>query len=209
MKRLRILLVDDHAVVREGVRRLLFDAGGIDVDEAASGQQALDRIVREPYDIVILDLNLEGLGGFELLSRLLKDTARQRIIVFSMHGEPLYAARAMRLGAKGYVSKSAAADELVAAVRRVAEGGTYVERELANQLASGVIARGGDPLQQLTTREIEILRLLGDGRSMSDIAAALRISYKTVANTCSIMKSKLGLERTADLIRMSLELLRR
>lgn len=208
MKRLRLLLVDDHAVVREGVRRLLLDAGGIDIDEAASGQQALELSARERYDVVILDLNLEGLGGFELLSRLLKD-ARQRIIVFSMHGEPLYAARAMRLGAKGYVSKSAAADELVAAVRRVANGGTYVERELANQLASGVIARGGDPLQQLTTREIEILRLLGDGRSMSDIAAALRVSYKTVANTCSIMKSKLGLERTADLIRMSLELLRR
>ncbi len=208
MKRLRLLLVDDHAVVREGVRRLLLDAGGIDIDEAASGQQALELSARERYDVVILDLNLEGLGGFELLSRLLKD-ARQRIIVFSMHGEPLYAARAMRLGAKGYVSKSAAADELVAAVRRVADGGTYVERELANQLASGVIARGGDPLQQLTTREIEILRLLGDGRSMSDIAAALRVSYKTVANTCSIMKSKLGLERTADLIRMSLELLRR
>ncbi len=195
-------------MVREGVRRLLLDAGGIDIDEAASGQQALELSARERYDVVILDLNLEGLGGFELLSRLLKD-ARQRIIVFSMHGEPLYAARAMRLGAKGYVSKSAAADELVAAVRRVADGGTYVERELANQLASGVIARGGDPLQQLTTREIEILRLLGDGRSMSDIAAALRVSYKTVANTCSIMKSKLGLERTADLIRMSLELLRR
>lgn len=208
MKRLRLLLVDDHAVVREGVRRLLLDAGGIDIDEAASGQQALELSARERYDVVILDLNLEGLGGFELLSRLLKD-ARQRIIVFSMHGEPLYAARAMRLGAKGYVSKSAAADELVAAVRRVADGGTYVERELANQLASGVIARGGDPLQQLTTREIEILRLLGDGRSMSDIAATLRVSYKTVANTCSIMKSKLGLERTADLIRMSLELLRR
>lgn len=208
MKRLRLLLVDDHAVVREGVRRLLLDAGGIDIDEAASGQQALELSARERYDVVILDLNLEGLGGFELLSRLLKDV-RQRIIVFSMHGEPLYAARAMRLGAKGYVSKSAAADELVAAVRRVADGGTYVERELANQLASGVIARGSDPLQQLTTREIEILRLLGDGRSMSDIAAALRVSYKTVANTCSIMKSKLGLERTADLIRMSLELLRR
>jgi len=208
MKRLRLLLVDDHAVVREGVRRLLLDAGGIDIDEAASGQQALELSARERYDVVILDLNLEGLGGFELLSRLLKDV-RQRIIVFSMHGEPLYAARAMRLGAKGYVSKSAAADELVAAVRRVADGGTYVERELANQLASGVIARGGDPLQQLTTREIEILRLLGDGRSMSDIAAALRVSYKTVANTCSIMKSKLGLERTADLIRTSFDVFER
>lgn len=209
MKRLRLLLVDDHAVVREGVRRLLLDAGGIDVDEAASGQKALDAVASTSYDIVILDLNLEGLGGFELLSRLLREQARQRVIVFSMHGEALYAARAMRLGAKGYVSKSAAADELVAAVRRVAEGGTYVERELANQLASGAIARGGDPLQQLTTRETEILRLLGDGRSMSDIATTLGVSYKTVANTCSIMKSKLGLERTADLIRTSFDLFER
>ena len=93
-------------------------------------------------------------------------------------------------------------------LRRVCDGGTYVERELATEMAAGP-ASGGDPLQQLTTREMEILRLLGDGRSMSQIAETLGVSYKTIANTCSIMKTKLGLERTADLIRMSIELLSR
>jgi DNA-binding NarL/FixJ family response regulator len=208
MKPQRILLVDDHAVVREGVRRLLMEIDGVTIREADNGDAALALARSEPFDLVILDLNLAGIGGLELLQRLLRENSKARVVVFSMHAEPIYAARAMRLGAKGYVSKSAAAEELIAAVRRVCDGGTYVERELATEMAAGPTS-GGDPLQQLTTREMEILRLLGDGRSMSQIAETLGVSYKTIANTCSIMKTKLGLERTADLIRMSIELLSR
>lgn len=200
-----MLLVDDHVVVREGVRRLLLDLPGITVLEAGNGQDALAIFRSKPIDIVLLDLNLAGIGGLELLRRMLKENAKARIIIFSMHSEPLYAARALRLGAKGYVSKSAASEELLIAIRKVSEGGHYVERELASQLA--VSSYGGqDPLQQLSTREMEILRLLGEGRSMSQIADALGVSYKTIANTCSLMKSKLGLDRTADLIRTSIEL---
>lgn len=205
MKSSKILLVDDHVVVREGVRRLLLDLPGITVFEAGNGQDALAIFRREPVDIVLLDLNLAGIGGLELLRRMLKENAKARIIIFSMHSEPLYAARALRLGAKGYVSKSAASEELLIAIRKVSEGGHYIERELASQLAVSMYG-GEDPLQQLSTREIEILRLLGEGRSMSQIADALGVSYKTIANTCSIMKSKLGLDRTADLIRTSIEL---
>ena len=205
MKSLTILLVDDHAVVREGVRRLLLDIPGALVLEAANGQDALALFRKEAIDLVLLDLNLPGTGGLELLRRMLKENDKARIIVFSMHSEPLYAARALRLGAKGYVSKSATSDELLAAIVRVSKGERYIERELASQLA--VTMHGGeDPLQQLSTREIEILRLLGEGRSMSQIAECVGVSYKTIANTCSIMKSKLGLERTADLIRTSIEL---
>ncbi len=205
MKNQKILLVDDHVVVREGVRRLLLDLPGITVLEAGNGQDALAIFRSEPIDIVLLDLNLAGIGGLELLRRMLKENVKARIIIFSMHSEPLYAARALRLGAKGYVSKSAASEELLIAIRKVSEGGHYVERELATQLA--VSSYGGeDPLQQLSTREMEILRLLGEGRSMSQIADALGVSYKTIANTCSLMKSKLGLDRTADLIRTSVEL---
>ncbi len=208
MKPQRILLVDDHAVVREGVRRLLLELDSVTIREADNGEAALALSRAEAFDLVILDLNLAGIGGLELLQRLLRENSKARVVVFSMHAEPIYAARAMRLGAKGYVSKSAAAEELITAVRRVAEGGIYVERELATQIAANPI-NGGDPLQQLTTREMEILRLLGDGRSMSQIAETLGVSYKTIANTCSIMKTKLGLERTADLIRMSIEQLSR
>lgn len=205
MKSLTILLVDDHAVVREGVRRLILDIPGALVLEAANGQDALALFRKEAIDLVLLDLNLPGTGGLELLRRMLKENEKARIIVFSMHSEPLYAARALRLGAKGYVSKSAASDELLAAIGRVSKGDRYIERELASQLAVTMYG-GEDPLQQLTTREIEILRLLGEGRSMSQIADCVGVSYKTIANTCSIMKSKLGLERTADLIRTSIEL---
>lgn len=205
MKDQKILLVDDHVVVREGVRRLLLDLPGITVLEAGNGQDALAIFRSKPIDIVLLDLNLAGIGGLELLRRMLKENAKARIIIFSMHSEPLYAARALRLGAKGYVSKSAASEELLIAIRKVSEGGHYVERELASQIA--VSSYGGqDPLQQLSTREMEILRLLGEGRSMSQIADTLGVSYKTIANTCSLMKSKLGLDRTADLIRTSVEL---
>lgn len=205
MRNQKILLVDDHAVVREGVRRLLLELPGISVLEAGNGQDALALFRKETIDIVLLDLNLAGIGGLELLRRMRKENDKARIIVFSMHSEPLYAARALRLGARGYVSKSAASDELLTAIRRVSEGGHYIERELASQLAISMYG-GDDPLQQLTTREIEILRLLGEGRSMSQIAESFGVSYKTVANTCSIMKSKLGLDRTADLIRTSIEL---
>lgn len=201
----KILIVDDHAVVREGVRRLLLDIPTITILEAGNGDDALALFKSEAIDIVVLDLKLPGIGGLELLRRMLKEHPKARVIIFSMHSEPLYAARALRLGAKGFVSKSAASEELVIAIRQVGEGGHYVERELAAQLAVSMYGNE-DPIQQLSTRELEILRQLGESRSMTQIAEAMGVSYKTIANTCSIMKSKLGLDRTADLIRTSIEL---
>jgi len=207
MKIQTFLLVDDHVIVREGVRRLLLDLpeGCVCVLEAGNGNDALAMFEREAIDIVLLDLNLEGIGGLELLRRMLQKKPDARIIIFSTHSEPLYAARALKLGAKGYVSKCAASDELTTAIRCAAQDGHYIERELASLLAVSPYA-GRDPLQKLSAREIEILRYLGEARSMSEIAETLGISYKTVANTCSIMKTKLGVDRTADLIRTSIEL---
>jgi DNA-binding NarL/FixJ family response regulator len=202
---MKILLVDDHIVVREGVRRLLAGIGGMELCEASTGDMALALYQKERPDLVLLDLNLAGIGGLEILRRLLQLDEKARVVVFSMHAEPIYAARALRLGARGYVSKSAGADELVTAVKRVAEGGRYVEREIAGELAFTQLS-AEDPLQQLTTRELEILRLLGEGNSLTEIAQTIGVAYKTVANTCSIIKSKLGVERTADLIRVSMEL---
>jgi DNA-binding NarL/FixJ family response regulator len=202
---MKILLVDDHIVVREGVRRLLSGIQGVELSEAASGQEALAIFRKERPELVLLDLNLTGIGGLELLRRLLAEDEKVRVVVFSMNAEPIYASRALRLGARGYVSKSDGAEELVTAVKRVAEGGRYVEREIAGELAFTQLSTE-DPLQQLTTREIEILRLLGEGNSLTEIAEAIGVAYKTVANTCSIIKSKLGVERTADLIRVSMEL---
>lgn len=202
---MKILLVDDHIVVREGVRRLLSGLAGVELSEASSGTEALELFHKERPELVLLDLNLAGIGGLELLRRLLAEDEKVRVVVFSMHAEPVYAARALRLGARGYVSKSAGADELVTAVKKVSEGGRYVESDIAGELAFTQFS-AADPLQQLTTREFEILRLLGEGNSLTEIAQAIGVAYKTVANTCSIIKSKLGVERTADLIRVSMEL---
>ncbi|HLK23695.1 MAG TPA: response regulator transcription factor [Caulobacteraceae bacterium] len=200
---MKILLVDDHAIVRDGLKRLLRGLGDVEVAEAADGRQALATARAASIDVVILDLNLPGLGGLELLRRLASVSAA-RILVLSMHAEPLYAARALDAGAAGYVSKNASPEELVAAVQRVASGGRYVEGEIAQALA----VRGGalgEPIGQLSAREMEIMRLLGSGASLAEIAAALGVGYKTVANTASQMKLKLGVARTADLVRLAIE----
>ena len=196
----KVLLVDDHVVVREGVRRLLSDLPETSLSEVGSGEEALEIIARERPDIVLLDLNLGGIGGLELLRRILAANEDVRVIVFTMHAEAVFAARAMQLGAHGYVSKGAGADELLTAVQRVREGGHYIEKEIAVQLAASKLAG-----KTLSNREVEILRLLGEGKSLNGIAEALGIAYKTVANTCTRMKDKLGLQTTAELIRYSLQ----
>lgn len=203
MTQIRLLLVDDHIVVREGVARLLSKTAGMLVSEVATGHEALAAYRQDAFDIVLLDLNLDGMGGLEVLKRLLMKDARAKLVVFSMHSEPVYAARALKLGAKGYVSKSASSDELLTAIQRVHSGGHYIESQIASEIAIGQFS-GDDPFDQLTTREIEILRLLGDGKNMTAIAEAMGVSYKTIANSCSLMRNKLGLSQTSDLIRLSM-----
>jgi two-component system invasion response regulator UvrY len=201
---MNILLVDDHAVVRAGVRRLLASEAGISILEAETGHDAVDIWRRERPDLIILDLSLTDTSGLELLRRLIQLDKGAKILVLSMHSESVYAARALQAGARGYVSKSAGADEFVNAVRQVGKGGHYVEREIAAELAIAKYSQK-NPLDQLTTREVDILRLLGQGKSYAQIAAAVGVSYKTVANTSSLMKQKLAVETTADLIRLSIE----
>jgi two-component system, NarL family, invasion response regulator UvrY len=201
---MKILLVDDHAVVRAGVRRLLASEAGISIVEAESAHDAIEVWRCEQPSMVILDLNLVGSSGLELLRRLIQMDKAVKILVLSMHSEPVYAARALQAGARGYMSKSAGAEEFVKAVRQVGKGGHYVEREIAAELAV-VTYTQKNPLDQLTTREIDILRLLGQGKSYAQIAAVVGVSYKTVANTTSLMKQKLALGTTADLIRLSIE----
>ena len=200
---MRVLLVDDHAIVRAGLRGLLATLPNAEISEAATGREALALARSVQPHLVVLDLNLPGLGGLELLRRVMEEGAA-RVLVLSMHAEPLYAARALDAGAKGYLSKNASPDEFLLAVRRVSEGGRYIENEIAQELALQTVS-SGPPAHQLTTRELEILCLLGQGRSMTEIADALEIGYKTVANACTGIKAKLGVARTADLIRYATE----
>ena len=200
---MKLLLVDDHPVVRAGLRQLLATAVAATVIEAADGREALALARRERPDLVVLDLNLPGIGGVELIRRLLQQTATLRVLVLSMHAEPLYAARALQAGAKGYVSKSAPPDELLTALRRIAAGGHYVETEIAQALAlQGAAA--ADPLLGLSERDLEMLRLLAEGRSLAEIAAALGLGYKTVANALTQIKATVGAASTVDLVRMAL-----
>ena len=202
---MKLLLVDDHAVVREGVRRLLSVSVDAVVIEAKTGREALTVFRAERPEVVILDLNLPGSGGLDLLRRLLIEDPKTKVLIFSMHTTPIYVARALQAGAKGYISKGAGAEELVEAISQVMAGGKYVERDLAADLAVNVL--GSDESgKALSARELDIMRLLAKGKGLSDIADALGISYKTVANTCTAMKHKLLVERTSDLIRVAVEM---
>jgi two-component system, NarL family, invasion response regulator UvrY len=198
---MKILIVDDHAIVRDGLARLLAADGDHEVKMAATGREALTLARSFRPALTILDLNLPGLGGLELVRRLAQLEVG-KVLVLSMHAEPLYARRALEAGAQGYMSKNAAPDELLAAVRKVAGGGRYVEAEIAQELALGA---GGETLSALSPRELEIMRLLAAGSSLAEIADALGASYKTIANTCTLIKSKLGVARTADLVRLAIE----
>ena len=202
---MKLLLVDDHTVVREGVRRLLSVSVDVTVIEATTGREALSVFRAEKPEVVILDLNLPGSGGLDLLRRLLIEDPKTRVLIFSMHTTPLYVARALQAGAKGYISKGAGAEELVDAIKQVMAGGRYVERDLASDLAVNVLG-SGESGKALSARELDIMRLLAKGKGLSDIADALGISYKTVANTCTAIKHKLLVERTSDLIRVAVEM---
>ena len=202
---MKILLVDDHAIVRSGLRNLLMSVMDTQISEAATGRDALLRLRQNQPDLVLLDLNLPGIGGLELLRRMLLEDKTVRILVLSMHAEPLYAARAMELGARSYLSKNASAEELLTAVRRVTEGSRYIENEIAQELALQNLS-SIHGLQDLTERDLEIMRLLAEGMTLTEIADALGVGYKTVANACSHIKAKLGVTRTNDLIRMAMTL---
>jgi DNA-binding NarL/FixJ family response regulator len=200
---MKILLVDDHVIVRSGLRSLLTSALHAEIVEAATGRDALQLLRRERPDIVLLDLNLPGIGGLELLRRMLVEDKTARVLVLSMHVEPLYVTRAMEIGARGYLSKNTSADELLTAVRRVLGGSRHIENEIAQQLALHNVGRG---LPELNERELEIMRLLADGMSLTEIADALAVGYKTVANGCSQIKAKLGVTRTNELVRLAMTL---
>ncbi len=200
---LNLLVIDDHDIVREGVKRLLELMPDSVVRDASTAETGIECYLQDRPDIVILDINLNGSSGLELLAHLLSTDPEARVIMFSMHADINYARRALKTGAIGFVGKSASAEELVEAVKCAQSGKRFIDRRLANEMALN--ADQGDPLKALSNREAEILRLLGEGKSLNEIAATFGIAYKTVANTCTRLKEKLGVERTADLIRISLE----
>jgi two-component system invasion response regulator UvrY len=202
---MRVLIVDDHRIVASGCRALFADDPEIEVMEAADAE-AGERVFGEQHpDICVLDINLPTVSGFELARRILGRDASARIIMFSMNDDPVFAARAIEVGAKGYVSKTGDPQDLVEAIREVGNGGVYLPPAMARSIAFAGPAFAQSPLAKLTSREMEILRLLSVGKSLSEIAWLIHSSYKTVANTSSIMRHKLGVRTSAELVRLAIE----
>jgi two-component system, NarL family, invasion response regulator UvrY len=201
---LRVLIVDDHPIVISGCRALLETEPGVEVFEAQDGAAGFAAFFERRPDVAVIDFNLPGLSGLELLRRILQRDPQARLIVFSMNDEPAVAARAIEAGAKGFIAKNDDPGLFAAAVKSVANGGLYLHPEMARQIA---FLRGGanaSAIAGLSPRELEILRLIAAGRTMTEIADALSVSYKTIANNCTQLKQKLGARTPMDLMRIAI-----
>ena len=203
---IRVMLVDDHAIVRSGFRRLLEQTPGIVVAaEAASGEDAYQAFPGCLPDVTVMDLSMPGAGGLETIRRILARHPDARILVYSMHESAAFATQAMRAGACGYVTKASAPDVLVEAVKAAAGGRAYLSPDMAQKIALDSVSGDRDPVQLLSTREFEVFRLLAEGRSTEDIAEALFLSHKTVANYATQVKQKLGVSTPVELFRLALK----
>jgi len=202
---IRVLLVDDHAVVRTGYKNLLEDQSNIQiVGEAPSGETACKSYLEQQPDVVIMDLSLPGIGGLEAIRRIRGRDPEAKILVFSMHEDPVFVEQALQAGAKGYIPKSTAAEDMVEAVQKVAKGEVHLSPEIAQRLAVQK-TRGSDmPFENLSTREFEIFCLLAEGANVATIAERLSLSYKTVANYSTQIKNKLEVNTTAELARLAI-----
>lgn len=203
---LKLLIVDDHPVVVSGCRSLFAPDPSISIEEATDEKSGHRAFLSKRPDVTIIDINLPDLSGFELMRRIRKDDPKARIIMFSMNDDPAFVVRAIELGAQGYVSKGDDPRLLIKAVRKVAAGENFITPHLAETVTfSGATIRA-NPATTMSARELEILRLLGQGSKIIEVADALDISYKTVANTTSILKQKLGARNHSDLIRIAVEM---
>lgn len=202
---MQVLVVDDHPVIISGCRAMLSPYPDIDVMDALDAQDAYNLYVAARPQVVVIDVNLPGISGFALTQRILQHDADARIIIFTMNDDPIFAARAIENGAKGYIGKCEDPARFVAAIRAVAAGQTFLLPEMAQKLAFLDPERRGDFLNALNPRELEILRLLRNGKSMAEIAGVINVSYKTVANSCAILRRKLGARTPLDLVRIAVE----
>lgn len=205
VKAIRVMLVDDHAIVRSGFRRLLEEFPDIDVvAEAESGDQAYRNYLDCWPDVLVLDISMPDTSGFALMQRLFARAPDARVVVFSMHQDPAMAERAMEGGARGYVTKSSAPEVLVKAVHEVGAGRLFLSPDIAHAVAVSKFAGQDNPLKLLSTREFEIFQQLVNGRAPADIARALNLSAKTVANYHTLIKQKLSAASDIDLMRIAL-----
>ncbi len=198
---IKILIADDHAVVRRGVRQILAETDDLHVAaEAGSAPEVLGAVQRERFDVVVLDVALPGGSGIDLIAAIRKYRPEARVLVLTMFSEDQYAVRAIRAGAAGFLTKETAPDMLVEAVRKIASGGRFISGEVAEALASAVAGEtSGGPHERLSNREFEILKMIGSGKTVSQIAQELGLSVKTVSTHRTRILGKMGMKTNAEL----------
>jgi DNA-binding NarL/FixJ family response regulator len=203
---IRIVVADDHAIVREGLKQLLSAAGDLQViAEARDGHEVMQRVRELDFDLLLLDMSMPGKSGIELVKQVRGEKPKLRILVLSMHEEQQYAVRAIRAGAAGYLTKEGASAELVAAIRKVAGGGAYISGAVAEQLALGAMPDAKGPLHaSLSDREFQVFRMIAEGKSVSDIAARLNLSVKTVSTHKANLMQKMNMRNSGELIRYAI-----
>ena len=204
---IRIVIADDHAIVREGLKRIVSSIADMEVaGEAGNGTEVMQRVRELAFDVLVLDLSMPGRSGMELIKLVRGEKPQLRILVLSMHQELQYAVRAIKNGASGYLTKESAPGQLEQAIRKVASGGAFISAEVAEQLALGAMP-GSEavPHESLSNREFEVLQLLVAGVSMTDIATQLNLSVKTVSTHKTNLMQKMGLQNQSELIRYAIK----
>ena len=204
-QKISVLLVDDHAVVRAGYRMLLKNSDDIEVvAEADSGERACKAFIDLNPDVVVMDLSMPGIGGLEALRRIIARDASAKVLVFSMHEDTVFVEQALQAGAKGYITKNSAPEIMVEAIKELASGKSHIDSEIVQQLAFQKTRGKDSPFSNLSTREFEIFCLLAEGLNTSEIAKRLSLSYKTVANYSTQIKSKLNVTTVAEIARLAI-----
>jgi len=198
---IRILVADDHAIVREGLKQILADVSDMTVcDEAAGGAETLAKIRKREYDVVLLDISMPGRSGLEILKDIKAEHPKQPVLILSMHAEEQYAVRALRAGASGYLTKASAPDELIGAIRKVSYGRKYVSASLAEKLAFELDIDTKKPLHEtLSDREYQVMLMIASGKSVKEIASEVCLSVKTISTYRARVMEKMKMKKNAEL----------
>ncbi|MDH3949214.1 MAG: UvrY/SirA/GacA family response regulator transcription factor [Gammaproteobacteria bacterium] len=204
---IKVMLVDDHDLVRTGIKRLLEDQPSIKiVGEAVSGEQALEQVSENDPDVVLMDINMPGIGGLEATRKLLHRKPKLKIIMVTMHEDELFAQRLLKAGAMGYLTKGAKVDEILQAIRAVMADQRYLCPAIAQQIALGQMAEEqSSPFDSLSERELQVLLMMMDGQSIGVISQQLCLSPKTVSTYRARLYSKLGVQNDIELARLALQ----
>ncbi|MGQ9673933.1 MAG: response regulator [Candidatus Aminicenantales bacterium] len=199
---IRVLIADDHTLVRKGLRQLLLQSRAVGVvDEAKDGKETIAKVCANPYDVVLLDISFPGRSGIEVLKQVKALRPKLPVLILSMHPEEQYAVRALRAGAAGYLTKESAPDELVEAIQKLARGGKYITASLADRLAEevGEARAEGMPHERLSDREYQVMCMIASGKAVKEIGRELNLSVKTISTHRARILQKMGMKNNAQL----------